>query len=105
MTVGSVNPAKPAGTVALTTSVGASVNARLPDVGDSLVITNTTSGVVFAKCGPQASAAATEADYPILPNSRALMAAGPYVNFVAIYAPSGATGGTVYATVIDGTQY
>ena len=105
MTVGSVNPAKPAGTVALTTSAAASVYARLPAEGDSLVITNTTSGVVFAKCGPQSSTTASEADYPILPNSRALMACGPYINFVAIYAPSGATSGIVYATVIDGTQY
>lgn len=104
MTVGSVNPAKPAGTVALTTSVGASVSAKLPDEGDALVITNTTSGVVFVRVGAEAPTAA-ETDYPVLPNSRALLAAGLYIKFVAVYVPTGATSGTVYATVIDGTQY
>ena len=105
MTVGSVNPAKPAGTMAITTVAAASVNAALPNIGDSLVITNTSASIVFAKAGPQNTVTASAADYPILPNSRALMAAGPYINFIAVFAPTGATAGTVYATVIDGTQY
>ncbi len=105
MTVGSVNPAKPAGTIAITTVAATSVVGTLPDFGDAVVITNTTSGVVFARVGAQNSFAASVTDYPVLPNSRALLAAGPYISFLAIYAPSGATSGTVYATVIDGTQY
>lgn len=104
MTVGAVNPVKPAGTVAITTAAASSVSAALPDSGDSLVITNTTSGVVFVRVGAQAPTA-TVADYPVLAGGRALLAAGPYIGFVAVFAPSGATAGTVYATVVDGTQY
>ena len=105
MTVGSVNPAKPAGTIAITTSAASSVEATLPEYADAVVITNTTSDVVLAKVGPTNMVAASASDYPVLPNSRALLAAGPYVKYLAIYAPTGATSGTVYGTVIDGTQY
>lgn len=101
MTVGSVNPFKPAQTLTIAASTAAA-SASLPIPGDAVLIFNSTSAVAFVAVGTGA-VTATTASYPVPAGGRALIATGPYVNALSVVLSTGS--GTVYATVGDGTQY
>ena len=101
MTVGSVNPFKPGGTVAIAASA-ASASAVLPTKGDAVVVTNPTTSLAFIRVG-NGSQTAGETDLPVPGGTRAMIFAGPYVDQIGAVMPAGS--GTIYATVGDGTQY
>ncbi|HQT38372.1 MAG TPA: hypothetical protein PK231_03030 [Acidocella sp.] len=101
MTVGSVNPFKPAVTVTISGGT-TSTNAALTVTGDAVVVYNSSSDTAFVRTGNGAQVAETT-DYPVPAGARALIATGPYINNVAVVLASGS--GNVYVTVGDGTQY
>lgn len=101
MTVGSVNPFKPLGTITLAAST-TEVSAALPVTGDSLRLYNSAGATAFVAIG-KGAALATSSDYPIPPGGTALIAAGPYIDHVSAVLESGT--GTVFVTAGDGTQY
>jgi hypothetical protein len=100
MTVGSVNPFKPLGTITLAAST-TPASATLPLTGDSLRIVNTTSAIAYIALG-KGTATATTGSYPVPPGAAALIAAGPYIDAVAVVLESGS--GSVFVTVGEGTQ-
>lgn len=100
MTVGAVNPFRPLATVTLAASTTAA-SATLPLTGDALRIVNGTAAIAFVAIG-KGTATATTASYPVPPGEAALIAAGPYIDVVAVLLSSGS--GNVYATVGEGTQ-
>ncbi len=101
MTVGSVNPFQPAGTVAIA-ATSTSASAALATKGDAVVVTNPTTSLAFVRVGngPQTASAS---DLPVPGGTRAMIFAGPYVNQIGAVMPGGS--GTLYATIGNGTQY
>ncbi|ABQ31492.1 MULTISPECIES: hypothetical protein [Acidiphilium] len=101
MTVGSVNPFNPAGTVAIA-ATSTSASTALPAKGDTVVVTNPTASLAFVRVGngPQS---ASEGDMPVPAGTRARIFAGPYVNQIGAVMPGGS--GTIYATVGNGTEF
>lgn len=88
MSVGSISPFRPTGTVSL--SVGsASVNTTLAGGGDSIVVTNTTNSLAYVRFGAEPSLTATLSDMPILPASQVILSVNSLITYVAAFSPSG----------------
>jgi hypothetical protein len=88
MPLGSVSPFRPTGTISV--SVGSvSANAPLSGGGDSVVVTNTTSALAYARFGSDATVTASTVDMPILAGSKLILAVNSLITYAAAISPSG----------------
>jgi hypothetical protein len=101
LSVGSANPFQPAATIAVASST-VSANAQFVGGGDSVLITNPNSSLLYVKFGSDPTVQATTADTPVLPNSRILLRCGPLVSYFATILASGS--GQVMFTRGDGSS-
>jgi hypothetical protein len=101
LSLGAANPFQPAATVALPSSTVSS-NAQLAVGGDSVLITNPTSSLLYVRFGSDPTVQATTGDTPILPNSKILLRCGPLVSYFATILAAGS--GTVMFTRGDGSS-
>jgi hypothetical protein len=69
--------------------------------GDTLLVTNASGSVAFVRLGVDATVSATAADFPLLPNSRAMLGVNGLIATAATVLASGT--GTVYFTRGDGS--
>jgi hypothetical protein len=88
MPIGSVSPFRPTGTVNVSAS-SVSVSVRLSGGGDSVVVTNTSSGLAYIKFGSDSTAAAATSDMPILANSRLILSVNSLITYAAAISPAG----------------
>jgi hypothetical protein len=88
MPLGSVSPFRPTGTVSVS-SGNTSANAALAGGGDSVVVTNTSTSLVYVRFGSDSTVTASIADMPVLPNSRLLLSVNSLIKYGAVIAPSG----------------
>lgn len=102
MATGSIQPFRPAGTVAVAASTTAA-NAALVGGGQAVLVYNASAGVAFFRLGGASALSAGTTDTPVPPGSRMLVDAGPFVNHAAVVLSSGT--GTVYFTLGDGDSY
>lgn len=100
MPIGSVSPFRPTGTVSVSAG-GVSVSARLSGGGDSIVVTNTSTGLAYIRFGSDPTVTATTADMPILANDRLILSVNSLITFVAAISPSGS--GTILFSRGDGS--
>ena len=100
MSIGSVTPFRPTGTVPLAAGV-ASANVGLAGSGDSMVVTNTAASVAYVRFGADPTVAASSADMPVLPNARVMLAVNSLISYGAAMLASGS--GTVLFTRGDGS--
>jgi hypothetical protein len=88
MSIGTVSPFLPTGTVSV--SVGsASGNVALAGGGDTVVVTNTSSNLVYVRFGAGPSVTATTSDMPVLPSSQAILAVNFLITYAAAISPTG----------------
>lgn len=110
MTVGAIQAFKPNGTTALSVTSGAATNASLTGLGGSVLITNGCADFVFVRI---AGGTATATDTPVPAGGRLLLdcpslaSAGSTAaaNLLKISVYPNSVGGTVFATIGDGTTY
>jgi hypothetical protein len=100
MPLGSVSPFRPTGTVAVSVS-NLSANAPLSGGGDSVVVTNTTTALVYIRFGSDPTVIASTADMPILSNSRLILSVNSLISYAAAICPSGS--GSVLFSRGDGS--
>jgi hypothetical protein len=87
MPLGSVSPFRPTGTVGV--FVGAvSANIALSGGGDSVVVTNTTTGLVFVRFGSDPTVTASTSDMPILASSRLILSVNSLISYAAVVSPT-----------------
>lgn len=87
MPLGSVSPFRPTGTVSVAAGT-TSANVALAGGGDSIVVTNTASGVAFIRFGSDLSVTATTGDMPVLGNSRVILSINSLIGYAAALCPS-----------------
>jgi hypothetical protein len=88
MPLGSVSPFRPTGTVSV--SVGAaSANVPLSGGGDSVVVTNTTTSLVYIRFGSDPTVTASTSDMPILAGTRLILSVNSLISYAAAVSPSG----------------
>jgi hypothetical protein len=88
MPLGSVSPFRPTGTVGV--SVGTvSANVALSGGGDSVVVTNTTTSLVYIRFGADPSVTASPSDMPILSGTRLILSINSLISYAAAVSPSG----------------
>jgi hypothetical protein len=100
MAIGSITPFRPTGTVALSASTSSTVVA-LAGGGETIVITNTTTSLAYIRFGADPTVSATNADMPVLANSRVMLSANSLVTYAAGVLVSGT--GVVLFTRGDGS--
>ena len=100
MSIGSSQPFRPAGTVAIAAGATSS-SAVLPAGGDTALVSNGTTSLAFVRFGADPSVSATTADTPVLPNGRLLLGINALITNVAVVLGTGS--GTVYVTRGDGS--
>jgi hypothetical protein len=100
MSIGSIMPFRPTGTVSLSAGTTSS-SVALPGGGDSVVITNLAASVAYVRFGADPSVAATLADMPVLPSSRVMLGVNSLIGFGAAVLASGS--GSVLFSRGDGT--
>ena len=100
MAIGSITPFRPTGTVALSASTSSTVVA-LAGGGETIVITNTTTSLACIRFGADPTVSATNADMPVLANSRVMLSANSLVTYAAGVLVSGT--GAVLFTRGDGS--
>jgi hypothetical protein len=100
MAIGSTTPFRPTGTVSLSASASSSVVA-LAGGGETVVVTNTTTSLAYIRLGADPTVSATNADMPVLANSRVMLSANSLVTYAAGALVSGT--GTVLFTRGDGS--
>jgi hypothetical protein len=104
MAVGLVQPFQPTGgTVALSAGT-TSVNATLPSGGESVLVFNNTTVVVFVRVDGPGAVASTTYDLPVPIGGRVILNAGTYATTAAVIATAVGTG-SVYFTRGSGTAY
>jgi hypothetical protein len=101
LSLGSANPFQPAATVTVAAST-VSANGQLVSGGDSVLITNPTSSLVYVRFGSDPTVQATTGDTPVLPNSKILLRCGPLVSYFATILASGS--GSIMFTRGDGSS-
>jgi hypothetical protein len=101
LSLGAANAFQPAATVAVASST-ISANAELAIGGDSVLITNPNSSLLYVRFGSYPTVQATTGDTPVLPNSKILLRCGPLVTYFATILASGS--GTVMITRGDGSS-
>lgn len=88
MPLGSVSPFRPTGTVSL--SVGStSASVALAGGGDTVVVTNTSTNLVYVRFGSDPSVSARTTDMPILPSSQAILSVNDLITYAAAVSPTG----------------
>ena len=88
MPLGSVSPFRPTGTASV--SVGTvSSNIPLSGGGDSVVVTNTATGLAYVRFGSDPTVAASVTDMPILQGSRLILSVNSLITYAAAIAPAG----------------
>jgi hypothetical protein len=100
MAIGSVTPFRPTGTVSINATT-TSASVQLAGGGDTVVATNTTSALAYVRFGADPSVAASSADMPVLPNTRAILAVNSLICYAAALLASGS--GAVLFTRGDGS--
>jgi hypothetical protein len=100
MAIGSVTPFRPTGTVSISANT-TSASVQLAGGGDTVVITNTTSALAYVRFGADPSVAASSADMPVLPNTRAVLAVNSLICYASALLVSGS--GAVLFTRGDGS--
>ena len=100
MAIGSIAPFRPTGTASLSASTSPSTVA-LTGGGDTIVVTNAATSLAYVRFGADSSVSATNADMPVLANSRVMLAANSLVTYAAAVLVSGT--GTVLFTRGDGS--
>jgi len=102
MSTGSTSPFRPTGTVLVVAGSGVSSNVQLAGGGETVVVTNATSYLGYVRFGADPSVAATNADMPVLPNSRVLLSINPLIAYAAAILASGS--GNMLFTRGDGSS-
>ena len=88
MPLGSVSPFRPSGTVSI--SVGnTSSNVQLVGGGDTVVVTNATSGLAYVRFGSDPLTTASTADMPVLASSRLILSVNSLICYAAAVSPAG----------------
>lgn len=100
MPLGSVSPFRPTGTVSVAAGT-TSANVALAGGGDSIVVTNTASGVAYIRFGSDATVVATSGDMPVLGNSRVILSINSLIGYAAALCP--VTAGVVLFSRGDGS--
>jgi hypothetical protein len=100
MSIGSNQPFRAAGTASVSASTTSSAVAMV-GAGETVLVTNAANAVAFVAFGTSGSTTAKSASLPLLPNSRALLAANVYMTHAAVILTGGT--GTVYFTLGDGS--
>jgi hypothetical protein len=95
MPLGSVSPFRPTGTVSVAGGTS-STSALLAGDGDSVVVTNASSGIAFVRLGSDPTVTASVGDMPVLPASRVILAANSLIRYAALLLPSG-TGSVLFS--------
>lgn len=95
MPLGSVSPFRPTGTISLSTA-SVSANAPLAGGGDSVVVTNPSTALVFIRFGADPSVVASTSDMPVLPNSKIILSVNSLITYAAAVTPSG-TGNILFS--------
>ncbi len=88
MPLGSVSPFRPTGTVSVSAG-NSSANVALTGGGDSVVVTNASTSLVFVRFGSDSTVTASTADMPVLANSRVLLSVNSLIAYASAVAPSG----------------
>jgi hypothetical protein len=88
MSIGSISPFRPSGTVLLSASAS-SASVTLAGGGDTVVVTNLTSSPAYVRFGGDGSVTASTSDMPVLPNSRAILAVNALIAYAAAVLVSG----------------
>lgn len=102
MPLGSVSPFRPTGTASV--SVGsASAAVALSGGGDSVVVTNTTTGLIYVRFGSDPSVTATTADMPVLGLGSVILSVNSLITYAAAMSPTAT--GTVLFTRGDGSIF
>jgi hypothetical protein len=102
MSIGSSQPFRPAGTVAINATTTATSN-RLNGEGETILVTNAATDVAFVSFGADASVtAATTGDLPVLPGTCILIGVNTLIKYAAAVLAGGS--GQVYFTVGDGSS-
>lgn len=100
MSIGSISPFRPAGTVSLSAST-ASASILLAGGGDTVVVTNFTPAAAYVRFGGDGSVTASTSDMPVLPNSRVILAVNSLITYAAAILVSGT--GAIAFTRGDGS--
>ena len=100
MSIGSNQPFRVAGTVAVSAGTTSSAVALLGN-GETVLVTNAAASIAFVAFGTSSGVKATAASLPVLPNSQVLLAANTYLTYAAAILAGGS--GTVYFTLGDGS--
>ena len=100
MPIGSITPFRPTGTVSLNASTSSSAVA-LAGGGESVVVTNISTSLAYVRFGAGPTTSATNADMPVLANSRVMLSANSLVKYAAALLASGS--GAVLFTRGDGS--
>lgn len=88
MPLGSISPFRSTGTVGVVGS-STSANTSLSGGGDSVVVTNVSNGLAYVRFGSDSTLAASIADMPILPNSKAILSVNSLITYAAAMLPVG----------------
>jgi hypothetical protein len=100
MAIGSISPFRPTGTASLSASTS-SAAVLLVGGGDSVVVTNTSTSLAYVRFGADPSVSASNADMPVLANTRIMLAVNSLVRYGAAVLVSGS--GAVLFTRGDGS--
>ena len=102
MPLGSVSPFRPTGTTSL--SVGsASSGVALTGGGDSVVVTNTTTGLIYVRFGSDANVTASAVDMPVLALGSVILSVNSLITHAAAMSPTAT--GLVLFTRGDGSIF
>ena len=99
MSIGSITPFRPTGTVALTAGT-TSATVQLAGGGDSVVVTNSSASLAFVRFGADPSVSASPADMPVMANSRVMLSVNSLIGYAASVLATGS--GSVLFTRGDG---
>jgi hypothetical protein len=94
------SPFRPTGTAALSATTASAV-VLLVGGGDSVVVTNTSASLAYVRFGADSTVSASNADMPVLANTRVMLAVNSLVRYAAAVLISG--NGSVLFTRGDGS--
>ena len=100
MAIGSITPFRPTGTASLSAGTTSS-NVALAGGGESVVVTNTAASLAYVRFGADQTVAATNADMPVLPNTRVMLSVNSLIAYAAAILTTGS--GTVLFSRGDGS--
>lgn len=100
MASGSITPFRATGTASLNATT-TSTSVTLTGGGDSIVVTNLSASLAYVRFGSDPTVSASNADMPVLPNTKVMLAANSLVVCAAAVLVAGS--GTVLFTRGDGS--